>query len=279
VLGGSVAVAQNRSINTLPSTTSPTNTTKQTKSMLPSKATRRRPLPSEPRATPSRRRVRKFHTRSLCSSIGTVVSIRNVACPKLDSTPCSASPARIVPRTVDRKFEQMRATTLATAGHLARSKASHSGISGRRPLRSSACTASRVGHGRCGARGARVGRRCRSCPLRPRESTMSERARQVLSRGRRYLTVMAPGPARAIRPHGQRALVTDGGIVRPRAMAVLRLITSSNRMFVSSSRRPSRSAYLTSANTLKGAGFRVCARPAATTWPRRCATWRDQPRN
>jgi hypothetical protein len=97
--------------------------------------------------------------------------------------------------------------------------------------------------------------------------------------GPENLTVTAPGPARAIRSHGQRALVTDGGIVRPRAMAVLRLITSSNRMFVSSSRRPSRSVYLTSANTLKGAGFRVCARPAAITWPRRRAAWRDQPRN
>ena len=240
MLGGSVAVAQNRSINTLPSTTSPTNTTKQTKSMLPSKATRPRPL-SEPRATPSRRRVRKFHTRtrSLCSSIGTVVSIRNVACLKLDSTPSSASLALIVPRTVDRKFEQMRATTPATAGHLARSKASHSGISGRRPLRSSACTASRVGQidaepgvpesgvGVVHVPFARASRRCR----------------------------------------------------RGRAMAVLRLITSANRMFVSSSRRPSHSAYLTSANTLKGAGFRVCARPAATTWPRRRAAWRDQPRN
>jgi hypothetical protein len=79
MLGGSVAAAPNRSINTLPSTTSPTNTTKQTKSMLSSKATRRRPLPSEPEATPSRRRVRRFHARPLCSSIGTVVSIRNVA--------------------------------------------------------------------------------------------------------------------------------------------------------------------------------------------------------
>jgi len=82
MLGGSVAVAQNRSINTLPSTTSPTNTTRQTKSMPSSKATRWRPPPSEPTATPSRRRVRKFHTRSLCISIGTVVSIRNVAYPQ-----------------------------------------------------------------------------------------------------------------------------------------------------------------------------------------------------
>jgi hypothetical protein len=82
MLGGSVAVAQNRSINTLPSTTSPTNTTRQTKSMPSSKATRWRPPPSEPRATPSRRRVRKFHNRSLCCSIGTVVSIRTAACPQ-----------------------------------------------------------------------------------------------------------------------------------------------------------------------------------------------------
>jgi hypothetical protein len=81
VLGGSVAVATNRSINTLPSTTSPTNTTRQTKSMPPSKTTRRRSPPAEPKTTPSRRRVRKFHNRSLCN-IGTVVSIQNVACPQ-----------------------------------------------------------------------------------------------------------------------------------------------------------------------------------------------------
>jgi hypothetical protein len=81
MLGGSVAVTQERSISTPPSTTSPTSTTRQTTSMPSSKATRRRPAPSEPRETRPRRWVSDFHASSLCI-VDTVASIRNVACPQ-----------------------------------------------------------------------------------------------------------------------------------------------------------------------------------------------------
>ena len=115
ILGRSAAVVHARSINILVSTTSPTNTKKQTTSRPSSMASRRRPLPSEPGATRSRRRVREFHTRSL-RNMDTVLSIRNVACPKLDLAARPASRAFIVPRAVDRKFQQMRQQRLRRPG-------------------------------------------------------------------------------------------------------------------------------------------------------------------
>src|SRR4030095_6764399 len=86
-----------------------------------SKATRRRPLTSEPRATRSRRRVSEFHTRSFCS-MDTVLSIRNVACPQTRPS-ATSRPASIYRAGGGRsKIPADEATAPATAGHLARSK-------------------------------------------------------------------------------------------------------------------------------------------------------------
>jgi hypothetical protein len=120
ILGGSAAVVHARSINILLSTTSPRNTTKQTTSRPSSMASRRRPLPSEPGATRSRRRVREFHARSFCS-MDTVLCIRNVACPQTRPSAMSR-PARIYrAEAVRSKIPADEVIALATAGHLARS--------------------------------------------------------------------------------------------------------------------------------------------------------------
>ena len=112
-------MAQDRSINTLPSTTSPTNTKRQTKSMPSSKATRRRPTPSEPRVTRPRRRVSDFHTRSLCT-MGIVVSIRNVACPQARPNAMLRPASTYHAGGARPKIPEIRATRPGTAGHLAR---------------------------------------------------------------------------------------------------------------------------------------------------------------
>jgi hypothetical protein len=119
ILGGSVAVALNRSINTLPSTTSPTNTKRQTKSMPSSKATRRRPTPSEARVTRPRRRVSDFHTRSLCT-MGIVVSIRNVACPQTRPDAMFSISSTYRAESGQSKIPADEATAPAKVGHLAR---------------------------------------------------------------------------------------------------------------------------------------------------------------
>jgi hypothetical protein len=165
-------VATNRSINTLPSTTSPTNTTRQTKSMPPSKTTRRRSPTAEPKTIPSRRRVRKFHNRSLCN-IGTVVSNKTSPAPKLATR-------RRVPRcehlscreqSIERS-STMKATPSATAGHLARSKSSRSGIPGRHPTKRYAFRARRAARrgrneGGCSLTGSRRRRAAHPRPGRP----------------------------------------------------------------------------------------------------------------
>jgi hypothetical protein len=74
MLGGSVAVTQDRSINRLPSTTSPTNTKKQTQTMPSLKFIRRRPTRSEPRASRPRWRAKD---RSLCT-VGWAIGHRNI---------------------------------------------------------------------------------------------------------------------------------------------------------------------------------------------------------
>ena len=127
MLGGSVAVALNRSINTLPSTTSPTNTKRQTKSMPSSKATRRRPTPSEPRVTRPRRRVSDFHTRSLCR-MDIVPSIRNAACPQTRPNAMFSIARTYRAESGRSKIPADKTTAPAMIGHLARSKSSRWGI-------------------------------------------------------------------------------------------------------------------------------------------------------
>jgi len=119
ILGGSAAVVQTRSINTLPSTTSPTNTTRQTMSRPSSKGARRRSLPSEPRATRSRWRVSEFHTRSLCR-MDIVLSTRNVPCPQTRPSDMSRLTCIYRAEAVDSKIPADEATARATVGHLAR---------------------------------------------------------------------------------------------------------------------------------------------------------------
>jgi hypothetical protein len=114
MLGGSVAVVQDRSINTLPSTTSPASTKRQTKSMPSSRATRR-PTPSEPTATRPWRRVSDFHTRSLCR-VDTVPSIRNVASPQVRSNVMLRLASTYRAEGGRSKHQQVRATAPARSG-------------------------------------------------------------------------------------------------------------------------------------------------------------------